>query len=192
MKTMEQRENFYKRIYKISTILTIIAVVILIYSFAVFLIVNREHCEHKAYTDEQRIELLDRMQHEINIRNDVTIQREEIKPLVQSIIKPVVYIEIERDIDRCGLTIAQLRLIIIDTGLSDEDYAYTLTHEYVHLVCMIHDEALTDFITIKTMWESGNEFLQRTASRLVRSKLTVYLGNEYDCTGELIEYFSNN
>ena len=189
MRTMEQREKVGKRILKIFLILNAIAWVLFIYSFAVFFIVNREHLGDNSYDEADRIELIEDISARLSSYHYEDLTNEQIRERVQQYIKPVLYIETSRDIAQNGLTISQLRLIIIKNGLTAEDYCYTLIHEYMHLVNMLHDEALTDYYTIKLMWESEDNYLRYVCCQLIISKETIYLGNEYDCTALLIEYF---
>ena len=178
-----------KKALKISVIVLLI---LCIYSLVVYGLMKREVCQHIGYTETERTELYNRMSQEVATYQCEIPSKEQIKADVQKLIKPILFIEIEKDIKEQGLTYAQFRLIIIKKGITNEDYCYTLVHEYCHLCNMTQDEALTDFRTVKILWESDVQYMRYICARLVMNKLMLYGGSVYDCTGEMIEYFRNN
>ena len=88
-----------------------------------------------------------------------------------------------------GLTWLTIRLIQIRNDISSYNYCFVLAHEYVHLNNMISDENLTDFIAIKTLYESGDIYLRKAALIRIHNKIWSDNGNDYDCTYQLIQYF---
>lgn len=147
--------------------------------------------EKVPYTEEQKLNLQYYIITEYNKLHVIDLDNNEIKIEIQKIIKPHFYIERTRQVSR-STTNMVLRLITIEDSIDSYRYAYTLIHEYIHLDKMIANERLTDYLSIKLLYESDNIFLKKTACYMTYLKINNDNGNKYDCTDQLIKYFSEN
>lgn len=180
------------KLYKALLVFSLISALLCSYAFTVTIISKREHLKFEDYNEQELNELYTRMCYEEAYYQCELPSYEKIHSDIQKQIKPKLFIEIWLNTKNNGITILQLRLIIIKKGISKNDYCYTLTHEYCHLAYMTEDEALTDLRCVKLLWESNVPYMRYVCATLVKNKISIYLGNKYDCTQRLIEYFKNN
>ena len=163
----------------------------IVYASSILLISHIPNLEYVEYTQEEKDQLVEYVLNQYNKIDPIKISKQEIKNEVQKIIKPVFYAEYECNINRSKTKLIE-RKIYIQANLSIYDYAYVLTHEYIHLAKMIANERLTDYLTITMLHESDNLFLQKVSYCVTYLKINQDNGNEYDCTDQLIKYFSEN
>ena len=174
---------------KILIAFLILNLVLICYNIGIGVYASRETMEYKLYSKVEAIQLynyIDAYQSSIHCK---ALTREEIKKEIQKIVKPKFYIE--RNIDSRGArTYPAFRIIEIDCKSYGYDYAYALIHEYIHLDYFLSDESLVDYLSVKLLWESEVPYLKKSACWLVKDKIANDNGSEYDCTAQLIEYFS--
>lgn len=143
------------------------------------------------YTDKEKNKLQQCILNEYYSYDNINMTNSEIKKSIQLIIKPKLYIERTKNINR-SYTNLFLRIIVIEDDIKGYNYAYTLIHEYIHLDKMIANERLTDYLSVKLLYESDNIFLKKTACYITYLKINNDNGNKYDCTDQLIKYFMKN
>lgn len=91
-----------------------------------------------------------------------------------------------------GVSYIMLKLVYIDTNLSLEDYAITLTHELVHINFFTVNERFTTFKTFQILYESGNEYFKNVALAYADSDIKGYMPFEYSCGGYIEDYLKGD
>ena len=191
-------EHLNRVCFKIIFTIFIIISIFILYVIIVYITGFRDKIDYIPVTETQKHDLIVKIQDELSTIEYKDLNKSEIKEKVFNLFKPTFYIEQNIDgklplhPENIGQTWATIRLIQIRADLNGYQYCYVLAHEYTHLTSMIFDESLTDFITIKTLYESGDEYLRRVALNEVLRKVFCDKGNDYDCTYQLIEYFNKN
>ena len=178
---------------RILLIILTISIMFAVYTWSVLLYMQREKMEFKEASWDDRCLLYNKM---ISIEQDLgylEFTKGEIKEHILKVKNPSLHFEITVNLsgNTKGLTSTCLRIILIDPDLDSVYYGYVLMHEYVHLDNFISDERLTDFLTIKYLWESDDIFLKYIVCRIVEQKIMFddFQNKDYDCTAQLIEYF---
>ena len=82
------------------------------------------------------------------------------------------------------------RKIRIQYNLSNEDYAFTLTHELVHINYVTRSERFCEFQAFKLLYESNDEYLVYVANLYAKDVLNkrTLMSEEYDCSGYIEIY----
>lgn len=88
----------------------------------------------------------------------------------------------------CGVSYIMLKLVYMDTNLSLESYAITLTHELVHINYFTVNERFTTFKAFQILYESGNEYLKNVALAYADSDIKGHMPYEYSCGGYIEDY----
>lgn len=180
-------------IFKISLTMLIIVSIFLTYALTITVLSNREKLEYIPVNINDKYWLNNIVINESNEIEYQDLSKHEIREKVINLFKPKLFIEVNLDelpINNAdGLTWLTIRLIQIRNDISSYNYCFVLAHEYTHLNNMISDENLTDFIAIKTLYESGDSYLRKAALIRIHNKIWSDNGNDYDCTYQLIQYF---
>ncbi len=184
-------DNYIDLEIKILNICLVIVILVIIYNLSILGYMHRDKLDYKEYSYEQADALYEYIQEQQCTIPYESLTNYEIKERVQKILSPTFYIETYCS-GHQGKTRPLLRIIEVGDELSEYEYATVLMHEYIHLVLLYGDESLVDFLTVKYLWESDDNYLRRTACWLVKQKIIYDCGNEYDCTAQLIKYFNIN
>lgn len=168
----------------LSTMLTI-SMIFLFYTGTMLIIAEKNNqLEVKAYQTEQRFNY--------NLQNTYS-SNEEIRHDLSRLYNPVIYFYAESELHSSigAQTILPLRYITVNTLYIRIPYAYTffLAHEFVHITYTTNNECFTEFTTIKTLYESGNEWFKNVALWRANDIVSHNLQDNYDCGYYILEYF---
>lgn len=191
---MINKETLLKKFIKLLIILNILGGILFTYSVSIILYSYRESLPQVAYSIEE-INWLE-TQASINYNyyqyNYANLSTLQIKETLKEYYQPKFFNEVYADnLHNEGKTSLPLRKVLIASDLFGEKLCFVLAHEYVHLTRMISDERLTEYLTIKTLWESNIPYLQRVACKAISWNIQLKIDNKYKCVDQLINYFKD-
>lgn len=179
---MERKKS--SKLKKLFLIFGVFVFVINVYIDSVFIYSNINK-SNWGYVKEDCIEL--------NIKSyKVTYTKEEAKIEIEKIIKPKLYMYLEKDFDKnianAAITYLVPRIIIVKPNIHIKDYILSYTHELVHLNELVTNERYTNFRTFVILYESGNEQFKNIALEYAYLDMKGRVTPEYSCWYYIKQY----
>lgn len=168
-------------------ILSILVIIVL--SLDIYLVIK-----HKRQKESTTLQFVRYNHFEIGYRIGVDVQynKSQIKNMLDDIYN-VKYTYQEDDLGNvatCGIANIANKSITMNSRLSPKDYVWALSHEIVHIKYKTADEVFTEYTSIITLYECGNDVFSNIAyNRAADIVAGVYKNTEYDCGYYLINYF---
>ena len=182
----------YDKLCKHLVVMILITTTFLFYIITTLIYSFRIRMPLESYDEVEAQQLCDKAIDKFMCFEEMELTKSGIKELVQSILKPKLYLEFDVGWLNCeGRTSEPLRIVFIASNLKNYSYCYVLTHEYIHLTYSLGDERLTDYLTTIILWESDIPYLMKAACYTVWNNIKYHKRDAYDCTAQLIEYFRN-
>lgn len=129
----------------------------------------------------------------ITVEDALLLEKWEYKGLLTELFDTP-YIYTEGDLNKHsvdGYARPLIRLVRIDSNLSNFSYAYTLVHELTHVKYQTGNETWTSYKSFIILYESGSSALQYIALKYAQDQLGgLYEGTEYDCSYYIAEYLN--
>ena len=120
--------------------------------------------------------------------NHYNISRQEIRTLLEEELDFNNYVYKESDVSNGGYSVAFYRYINMDQNLDIEQYCIILCHEMCHIKHFTANEIYTQFMTFKTLYESGYKELKQIGTWFGIYVLNRMYENNYDCSKLIIDY----
>lgn len=176
-------DRLYKTIMCVSTVMLIIGLSV------IFMLI---HATAGNYMPKAQSTLTD-VDYNFSIDNFPT-DKQEIKKRVEKLFNSSLYKLEETELPACVLGEANLltRKIKIDKRLNNIDFAFTLTHELIHINYMTISERFCNFKAFQLLYESGDDFLRSVALDAVHGDIHGYQLDDYSFVGYAEVYLRNH
>lgn len=118
---------------------------------------------------------------------------EDAKQLLEDEMDMSHYTYVEGDIDaqyQVAYSVSLYRYVKIDLNkcANVEEYAFVLCHELCHIKYFTGNEIYTQFLTFRTLYESGNQTLKTIGKWFGVYTLNRCFITSYDCSKLIIDY----
>lgn len=117
--------------------------------------------------------------------------REQFRNDIEKLAGHQLYFYKEKDltsVQRYGQTVISIRLITMHNDLTDFEFMFYFTHEYLHLKLFTACERYINFQAFKLLYESGNETYKQVALQYASQDMRGYISYDYSCWGQIYEY----
>lgn len=125
---------------------------------------------------------------QIDYTRPIDISYESIKEDIDLLFNNPNYTLNIEDIDVSGRANLLTTTIVLDEGLSYENYVFTLAHELVHITYFTVNERFSNFTAWKILYESGNDYFKNVALAFARDDM--YISADYHFVAYVVDYLN--
>lgn len=147
-----------KLINRILTIIFILSLCSVVYSFSVVIALKVRFCNYKYIEEAPDFNLVKYEQF------DAQYSKTEAKAELDKIFKAKLFFYTENENNKYyGRTYAVFRVIAMNKNISINDFIFYYAHELVHLTEFTENDIYANFKAFKVLYESGNETFKKVA-----------------------------
>ena len=143
------------------------------------------------YTNSEYLYAFDKLYKDFDF-NMPSKTKQEYKEQLENELNFKHYIYFERNPNFNGWQNVVIPTIIINEELSEYDYCRILTHEIMHFKKFSANETYVSFETFKYLYENECEYLHNVGVLYGINQVYNHSGGEYDISGLIVNYLTNN